>query len=166
MWVGGVTDSQTRSKPLKTPQNHPENRLFRPEIHLSSSQISQKPLGGWVGKQIWEWSPQKKVFFWIPSLRSLIYKKNIHLISFISLISLPSKEGSVMWDLICGPAKVCPSERWGQTRAILASGLLAPAESQQTNKQTDFSLLKDGPVTFLPLSSYYNGLTNTMFISF
>ena len=34
MWVGGVADSQTRSKPLKTPPNHPENRLFRPEFHL------------------------------------------------------------------------------------------------------------------------------------
>ena len=42
MWVGGVADSQTRSKPLKTPPNHPENRLFRPEFHLSFSQISQK----------------------------------------------------------------------------------------------------------------------------
>ena len=27
MWVGGVVDSQTRSKPLKK-TNHPENRLF------------------------------------------------------------------------------------------------------------------------------------------
>ena len=25
--VGGVADSQTRFKPLKTPPNHPENRL-------------------------------------------------------------------------------------------------------------------------------------------
>ena len=29
MWVGGVADSQTRSKPLKPPPpNHPENCLF------------------------------------------------------------------------------------------------------------------------------------------
>ena len=28
MWVGGVADSQTRSKPLKTSPNHPENRPF------------------------------------------------------------------------------------------------------------------------------------------
>ena len=63
MWVGGVADSQTRSKPLKTPPNHPENRPFRPEFHLSFSQISQKPWGGWVGKQIWERSPKKKRFF-------------------------------------------------------------------------------------------------------
>ena len=41
MWVGGVADSQTRSKPLKK-TNHPENRPFRPEFHLSFSQISQK----------------------------------------------------------------------------------------------------------------------------
>ena len=46
MWVGGVADSQTRSKPLKTPQNHLESRPFRPKFHLSFSQISQKPWGG------------------------------------------------------------------------------------------------------------------------
>ena len=63
MWVGGVADSQTRSKPLKTPQNCPENRLFRPKFHLSFSQISQKPWGGWVGKQIWERYPKKNGFF-------------------------------------------------------------------------------------------------------
>ena len=69
MWVGGVADSQTRSKPLKTPQNHLESRPFRPEFHLSFSQISQKPWGGWVGKQIWERSPKKKrFFFWQPPL--------------------------------------------------------------------------------------------------
>ena len=67
MWVGGVAYSQTRSKPLQTPPNHPENRLFRPVFHLSFSQISQKPWGGLVGKQIWERSP-KKSFFWTPSL--------------------------------------------------------------------------------------------------
>ena len=65
MWVGGVAVSQTRSKPLKTPPNHPENRPFWPEFHLSFSQISQKPWGEWVGKQIWERSPKKNVcFFW------------------------------------------------------------------------------------------------------
>ena len=34
MWVGGVADSQTWSKPLKKTQNHPENRLFLPKFHL------------------------------------------------------------------------------------------------------------------------------------
>merc|ERR1712218_373671 len=63
IWVGGVADSQTRSKPFKTPPNCPENRLFRPKFHLSFSQISQKPWGGWVGKQIWERSPKKNGFF-------------------------------------------------------------------------------------------------------
>ena len=62
MWVGGVADSQTRSKPLKTPPNHPENRPFWPEFHLSYSQISQKPWGGWVGKQIWDDFPKKNGF--------------------------------------------------------------------------------------------------------
>ena len=69
MWVGGVADSQTRFKPLKTPPNHPENRLFRPKFHLSFSQISQKPWDGWVGKQIWERFPKKNGIFFIPSLR-------------------------------------------------------------------------------------------------
>ena len=50
MWVGGVADSQTRSKHLKTSPNHPENRIFRPEFHLSFSQISEKPWGGWVNR--------------------------------------------------------------------------------------------------------------------
>ena len=65
MWVGGVADSQTRSKPLKTTPNHPKNRPFLPEFHLLFSQISQKPLGGWVNRfdlGLWEIS-QKKVFF-------------------------------------------------------------------------------------------------------
>ena len=52
MWVGRVADSQTRPNPLKTPPNHRENRLFRPEFHLSFSQISQKPWGGWLGEEI------------------------------------------------------------------------------------------------------------------
>ena len=51
MWVGGVADSQTRSKPLKTPPNHPENRPFRPKFHLLFSQISQNPgVGGWKNR--------------------------------------------------------------------------------------------------------------------
>ena len=44
MWVGVMADSQKRSKPLKTPPNQPENRLFRPKFHLSFSQTL-----GWVG---------------------------------------------------------------------------------------------------------------------
>ena len=76
MWVGGVADSQTRSKPLKTPPNCPENRLFRPKFHLLFSQISQKPWGGWVGKQIWErYPPQKTCFFWQLSLWALGIEK-------------------------------------------------------------------------------------------
>ena len=71
MWVGGVADSQTRSKPLKTPPNCPENCLFRPKFHLSFSQISKNP---GVGKQIWERSPPKKVFF-TPSLIEIIHNR-------------------------------------------------------------------------------------------
>ena len=78
MWVGGVADSQTRSKPLKTPPTWPENRLFRPKFHLLFSQISQKPWGRWVGKQIWERYPKKNVFFWqLPScIHSMLLIKN------------------------------------------------------------------------------------------
>ena len=47
MWVEGVADSQTRSKPLKK-TNHPENRYFWPELHLSFSQIPQKSWGGFT----------------------------------------------------------------------------------------------------------------------
>ena len=66
MWVGGVADSHPRSKTLKKKPNHPENRLFRPKVHLSFSQITQKPWGGWVLKQIWERSPKNffVCFFW------------------------------------------------------------------------------------------------------
>ena len=69
MWVGGAADSQTRSKPLKILPNHPEYRIFLPKFQLLFSQISQNPgVGGWVGKQIWERSPKKTVFF-TPSLK-------------------------------------------------------------------------------------------------
>ena len=63
MWVGGVADSQTRSKPLKTTPNHPKNRPFLPEFHLLFSQISQKPLGGWVNRFGTLGDIPKKVFF-------------------------------------------------------------------------------------------------------
>ena len=59
MWVGGVADFQTRSKPLKTPPNRP----FRPEFHLSFSQISQKSWGQWenrFGRDL----PKKRYFCW------------------------------------------------------------------------------------------------------
>ena len=64
MWVGGVADSQTRSKPLKTTPNHPKNRPFLPEFHLLFSQISQKPLGGWVNRFGTLGDIPKKSFFW------------------------------------------------------------------------------------------------------
>ena len=58
IWVGGVADSQTG--PKKT--NHPENHYFLPEIHLSCSQISQKPWG--VLKDLGKSPPlQEKRFF-------------------------------------------------------------------------------------------------------
>ena len=77
MWVGGVADSQTRSKPLKTPPNCPENRLFRPKFHLLFSQISQKPWSGWMGKQIWERYPKKTRFFLAVSLMIMRSKTSL-----------------------------------------------------------------------------------------
>ena len=65
-WVGWLTPKQGPN-PSKPPPNCPENRLFRPKFHLSFSQISQKPWGGWVGKQIWERSPKKNQFFFFGS---------------------------------------------------------------------------------------------------
>ena len=54
-------------KPLKPPPKSPRICLFWSKFLLSFSQISQKPWGGWVGKQIWERSPKKNVLF-TPSL--------------------------------------------------------------------------------------------------
>ena len=64
-WVGWLIPKQgpNPSKPLKTPPNHPENRLFRPEFHLSYPKSHKNPgMGGWVntfGKDI----PKKTRFF-------------------------------------------------------------------------------------------------------
>ena len=66
MWVVVVADSQTRSKPVKK-TNHPENRLFRPEFHLSFSQI------GWVGKHILERSSKKNDIFGRLPLQGYIF---------------------------------------------------------------------------------------------
>ena len=52
--------------PWKKP-NHSENRLFLPEFHLSCSQISPKPWGGWLGgfKDLGKFFPPKKRFCFI-----------------------------------------------------------------------------------------------------
>ena len=60
-WVGWLIPKQGPN-PSKPPPNCSENRFFRPKFHLSFSQISQKPWGGWVnrfGKGL-----PKKTFFW------------------------------------------------------------------------------------------------------
>ena len=54
---------------VQTPQNPPncpEKFLFLPKFHLSFSQISQKPWGGWVVKQIWERFPKFFFFLQLP----------------------------------------------------------------------------------------------------
>merc|ERR1712016_441968 len=77
MWVGGVADSQTRSKTLKTPPNFPENRLFRPKFHLLFPKSHKNPgVGGWVnrfGKDI----PKKMFFFGSFPKGSPPEKKNV-----------------------------------------------------------------------------------------
>ena len=54
MWVGGVADSQTRSKPLKTPQITPKIAVVDPNFIFCSPKSHRNP---GVGKQIWERSP-------------------------------------------------------------------------------------------------------------
>ena len=61
MWVGGVADSQTRSKPSKPPQIAPKIAFFDPNFTFRSPK-SHKTLG-WVnrfGRDL----PKKNVFFW------------------------------------------------------------------------------------------------------
>ena len=51
---------------VQTPQNPPKfprKSPFSTQISPFVSQISQKPWGGWLGKQIWERYPKKKRFF-------------------------------------------------------------------------------------------------------
>ena len=56
MWVGGLADSQTRSKPPKS--------SFLTEISPFVFPNLTKTLG-WVGKQIWDFGRYtKKSFFW------------------------------------------------------------------------------------------------------
>ena len=64
MWVGGVADSQTRFKPLKTPpQITPKIALFDPNFTFRFPKSHKNPgVGGWVnrfGKDI----PKKTVIF-------------------------------------------------------------------------------------------------------
>ena len=56
MWVGGVADSQTRSKPLNTPQITPEIALFDPNFTFCSPKSHKNPDLGEILK--------KNVFFY------------------------------------------------------------------------------------------------------
>ena len=100
--VGGVADSQTRSKPL-----------FRPVFHLSFSQISQKPWGGWMGKQIWERSPKKRCFFWTPSLK---HKGQEHFCCFKSRKAWEKKRKTQR--LIHQPTTNCSIIKWATIQAF------------------------------------------------
>ena len=68
MWVGGVADSQTRSKPLKTPQITPKIAVVDPNFIFCSPKSHRNP---GVGKQIWERSPLLLGGFenWLPLIR-------------------------------------------------------------------------------------------------
>ena len=62
MWVGRVADSQTRSKPLKTPPYHPEITILDPNFTFRFPKSHKNPrVGGLVnrfGRDL-----QKKTFF-------------------------------------------------------------------------------------------------------
>ena len=60
MWLGGVADSQTRSKPLKTPQITPKIAFFDPNFTFRFPKSHKNP---GMGKQIWERFPKKNGFF-------------------------------------------------------------------------------------------------------
>ena len=76
MWVGGVADSQTRSKPLKTTPNHPKIALFDPNFTFRSSKSQKNPgVGGLT--DLGEIS-KKMCFFWTPSLK----RDNVLVLSF------------------------------------------------------------------------------------
>ena len=62
MWVGGVADSQTRSKPLKKKITS-KIVLFDPNFTFRSPKSHKNP---GVGKQIWERSPKKTFFLYLP----------------------------------------------------------------------------------------------------
>ena len=64
MWVG---DSQTRSKPLKTPQITPKIAFFDPNFTFRFPKSHKNPgVGGWVNR-FGKGFP-KKTFFFISSL--------------------------------------------------------------------------------------------------
>ena len=71
-------NSQTRSKPLKTPPNHPENRPFWPNFTFRPPKSHKNPgVGGWVnrfGRDL----PKKKVFFLAAPLNCLELKTWMH----------------------------------------------------------------------------------------
>ena len=51
MWVGGVADSQTRSKPLKTPQITPKIAFFDPNFTFRFPKSHKNPgVDGWVNR--------------------------------------------------------------------------------------------------------------------
>ena len=62
MWVGGVADSQTRSKPLKKNQITPKIAFFDPKFIIRPPKSHKNPwVGGWenrFGSDL----PKKKFF--------------------------------------------------------------------------------------------------------
>ena len=68
MWLGGVADSQTRSKPLKTPQIAPKIAFFDPNFTFRSPKSHNNPnpgVGGWLNR-FGRYLQKKNVFLRLP----------------------------------------------------------------------------------------------------
>ena len=62
MWVVGVADSQTRSKPLKTSPNHPKIAFFDPNFTFCFPKSHKNPgMVGWVNRFVRD-LPKKKFY--------------------------------------------------------------------------------------------------------
>ena len=103
MWVVGVADSQTWSKP---PQITPKIAFFDPNFTFRFPKSYKNP---WVGKQIWDRSPKKKTFFgclggfenW---LKLICYKVQMTTVNFQS--NAGHRILSFSRNFLFGPAKV------------------------------------------------------------
>ena len=78
MWVGGLADSQTRSKPFNPPpQITPKIAFFDPKFTFNFSKSHKNPgVGGWVhtfGKTF----PNETVFFGKASHTCIVYQSHL-----------------------------------------------------------------------------------------
>ena len=81
MWVGGVADSQTRSKPLKKNQIAPKIAFFDPNFTFRSPKSHEKPgVGRWVNRFGINLPPKKFFVGWAP-----LKTKNTYVCRFLQL---------------------------------------------------------------------------------